>query len=108
MLSLLRYDSLEEAGREMVLMEAESKVSEYKSEVKKFEKKYNSPLEEFERQIRQQKQAESFEIEDDLMAWRFAQESLDYWKSKLINFEHAIQTEEKTQRPDRHNIADAE
>ena len=39
MLSLLRYNSLEEAGKEMVCMEAESKISEYKSEVKKFEEK---------------------------------------------------------------------
>jgi hypothetical protein len=33
--------------------------------------------------LKQKVEKEEFEQEDDLMAWKFAQESAQYWKEKL-------------------------
>ena len=87
LLSSLHYGSLEEAGREMICMQAESKVNEYRSEVQRFEAKYDASFEEVRQNAERRKHTEDFEEEDDLMAWRFAQENLRYWREKLREIE---------------------
>ncbi|MBS3764001.1 MAG: hypothetical protein KGZ25_11945 [Planctomycetes bacterium] len=82
-LSTLHYSSLEDAGREMVYLQAESKVSEYRAEVERFRKKYGASFDKLKRTIEEQTGEEDFELEDDLLAWRFARDSLEYWQTKL-------------------------
>lgn len=82
-LSSFHYGSLEEAGREMIWMQAESKVNEYRSEVERFEAKYDVSFDEVQRKTDATKGEEDFEKEDDLMAWRFARENLRYWSEKV-------------------------
>ena len=82
-LSSLHYGSLEEAGREMICRQAESKVSEYRSEVERFEAKHGASYEEFQETVDSSKGQEDFEEEDDLMGWRFARENLRFWSEKV-------------------------
>lgn len=81
-LSALHYTSLEEAGKDMIYLQAESKISEYESEVERLQEKYGASFEEIEKRVQEVTGEEDFETEDDLMAWRFAKESLRYWKTK--------------------------
>ena len=83
LLSSLHYGSLEEAGREMICLQAESKVNEYRSEVERFEAKYGGSVEQVQERANAREHEEDFEEEDDLMAWRFARENLQYWRNKL-------------------------
>ncbi len=82
-LSALHYNSLEEAGKDVIYLQAESKISEYGAEVARFQEKYGASLEDVEERVQQATDEEDFETEDDLMSWRFAKEKLQYWKTKL-------------------------
>jgi len=83
LLKALNYSSPEEAALEMVLLTARSRYAEFRQEVKRFEEKYGMRLEEFERMVAQRVDEEDFEQEEDLMAWKFAQQAADYWREKI-------------------------
>ena len=79
---LLHYSNIEEAGPDMLMLSAQAKYSEYLTENRQFEKKYQTDFFSFQKMNSQQIDEEDFEQEDDLMAWRFAYENFQYWKEK--------------------------
>ena len=83
LLSSLHYSNIEEAGLDMLLLSAQSNYSEFFNEVRCFEEKYRMKFEEFQKMLEQKQNEEDFEQEDDLMTWKFAQESAQYWKEKI-------------------------
>jgi len=83
LLSSLHYSNIEEVGIDMVLLSAQSNYSEFYSDVRLFEDKYHMEFEDLQKMLEQKVENEEFEQEDDLVAWKFAQESAQYWKEKL-------------------------
>jgi hypothetical protein len=68
---------------EMALLSANQQYSEYAMEVEYFEKKYNDTFNSFDKKF--QKTPASHEIENDWMAWKFAEEGKSYWTTLLKN-----------------------
>ena len=67
----------------MLLLSAQAKYSEYLTENRQFEKKYQTDFLSFQKMINQQIGEENFAQEDDLMAWQFAYENFRYWKERI-------------------------
>ena len=89
-LGSFHYSSIEEAGLDMLMLSAQAKYAEYLLEDKQFEEKYRMPFLSFQNQIEQKINQENFEQEDDLMAWRFAYEGLQYWAKKIEELRHCF------------------
>ncbi|MFH1674843.1 MAG: hypothetical protein ABIF87_15685 [Pseudomonadota bacterium] len=83
LLSSLHYSNIEEAGLDMLLLSAQANYSEFSSEAHQSEKKYRMKFEDFQKKVEEKIGEEDFGQEDDLMAWKFAQESAEYWKQKI-------------------------
>lgn len=65
----------------MALLLAKRQLSEYTMEVDYYEKKYGKNFQEFDNVFRSEKA--SYEMENDWMSWKFATETLTYWKNIL-------------------------
>ncbi len=59
-----------------------SKISKYEAEIRKYKNKYKTPFTEFEKKLNKQKNEENFEIEDDYLDWKFAENSLKTWSER--------------------------
>jgi hypothetical protein len=77
------YRSTEELLRGWALMTAMSRLEQYRAESELFEKKYLSTLAEVERATHSTKGQESFEREEDLEDWEFAEKALAWWQSRV-------------------------
>ena len=66
---------------EMSLLLAKQQISEFRMEIEYLEKKYKCNFNGFNDDF--QKQTASYEMENDWMKWKFAVESLQYWKNLL-------------------------
>ncbi len=86
-LGSLHYSSLENAGLSMLYLSALSKTSEYRRDEQRFEEKYSLTLDGFSKTIDSQNGEESFDKEDDLMAWRYAHEARLYWEKKALELD---------------------
>jgi len=86
----LKYNTIEEAGLDMLYLTAKAKLSEYREEESSYERKYGMSFAEFTSMVETKLNQESFEEEDDLMAWRFAHENAQYWKEKVQELEHCF------------------
>ncbi len=82
-LAPLHYASLEEAGLSMLFLSSLSKLAEYKNDELRFERKYGSDFESFSARISEKTGQESFEEEDDWMAWKYAHDARAYWQAKV-------------------------
>ncbi|HBX52173.1 MAG: hypothetical protein A2275_16145 [Bacteroidetes bacterium RIFOXYA12_FULL_35_11] len=60
-----------------------SKIEEYRNITRYFEDKYKMSYRKFEAIINKSKKNENFDKEDDLMEWRFAEESVMLYKKEL-------------------------
>ncbi|MFQ5707717.1 MAG: hypothetical protein ACE5HO_09730 [bacterium] len=58
------------------------KITKYKTEIDQFQKKYQTTFEDFEKRLLNQKNDENFEVEDDFLDWRFAEEALRIWEKR--------------------------
>ena len=88
-LEALHYTSAEEAALDMLLLSARSRYAEFAQEVKQFEAKYHLDLATFQRLVETRVHEEAFEQEEDLMAWKFAQDAAAYWRQKIEELKHA-------------------
>lgn len=88
-LEALDYSNTDDIALDHVLLEAKAKCSEYREEVKRFEEHYGLDFEEFKDRIETKENDEDFEEEEDLMAWKFAVESLEYWEERVDLLEDA-------------------
>ena len=89
LLKALNYTSVEEAALDIMFLSARSKYVEFHQEVKHFEGKYGMNFTTFQRMVEARVNEEDFQQEEDLMAWKFAQEATDYWRHKIEELEHA-------------------
>jgi len=89
LLQALNYSSVEEAALDIVILSARSRYAEFRREVKRFEEQYGMNFATFQRMVEERKHGEDFEQEEDLMAWKFAQEAADYWRQRIEEVERA-------------------
>ena len=88
--SALNFQSIEEAGLEMLYLTARSKLAEYQAEEWHFENKYSMSFKKFRNNILKKVNEEDFEEEDDFMAWPFSHENAGYWKKKVKELESCL------------------
>ena len=89
LLEALHYTSTEEAALDMLLLLARSRCAEYSQEVQQFEAKYHMDFATFQRLVETRVNEEDFAQEEDLMAWKFAQDAADYWRQKTEELKRA-------------------
>lgn len=89
LLRALNYSSPEEAALEMLLLSARSKYAEFRQETQRFQEKYGMDLDAFQRTVEARVNEETFEQEDDLMAWKFAHGAAEYWRQKVEELAYA-------------------
>jgi hypothetical protein len=73
--------SKDELLNEIALLSAYQKLSEFDMEVEYFNKKYNESFTSFSKKM--ETTQTSYEIENDWMAWKFAEDGKRYWTSLL-------------------------
>jgi hypothetical protein len=83
------FSSLEAAAWEVSLTVALSKVSSYERECAHFRRKYDQPLEAFQKSIEEMRGNEDFSREDDLADWEFAERALQLWQKRVEILRHA-------------------
>lgn len=66
-----------------------AKIEKYESEVRQFEDKYRTDFEALSRKVDQVEDQEDFEVEDDLLDWRFAAEALVRLRRQKQELENA-------------------
>jgi len=86
----LGFESPEAALSEITLRSAASQLARYEEGCERFERKYRKPFREFERWLQRQTRLESFAAEEDLMAWRFAHEAVEYWRPRVAGLRRAV------------------
>jgi predicted GTPase len=91
-ISDLHYATIEEAALDMLYLSAKSRLSEYDEEIFQYEKKYGMSFVDFIKVVNNKKNEESFEEDDDLMAWQFAYENSSYWRKKVQELENCLLT----------------
>jgi hypothetical protein len=94
LLEALHYTSTEEAALDMLLLSAGSRCAEYSQEVQQFEAKYHMDFATFQRLVETRVNEEEFVQEEDLMAWKFAQDAANYWRQKTEELKRAAGTGE--------------
>ena len=80
--------SEEQALREFALLHASQKHAELTLEDTYFQKKYGETFSDFAAVV-QSSAEEEFEGEDDYLAWKFAVEGAQYWKTQLETLRRA-------------------
>ena len=81
-LEALHYTSAEEAALDMLLLSARSRYAEFTQEVQQFQEKYQMDFATSQRLVETRMHEEDFAQEEDLMAWKFAQDAAEYWRQK--------------------------
>jgi hypothetical protein len=97
-LEALHHTSTEEAALDMLLLSARSRCAEYSQEVQLFEAKYHMDFATFQRLVETRVNEEDFVQEEDLMAWKFAQDAADYWRQKTEELKRAAGASEALRR----------
>ena len=83
------FSSHETAAWEVSLTVALSKVSSYERECAHFRRKYDQPLEAFQKSLEAMRGHEDFTREDDLADWEFAEGALQLWQKRVEILRHA-------------------
>jgi hypothetical protein len=89
-LSDLGFASPEAALEDITLLSAATQLAKYEEECARFERKYRTSLARLERQVSRQRGRESFAVEDDLMAWRFARDGVEHWRPRVEGLRRAV------------------
>jgi len=79
----LGYLGIEDAAKKHVYMVVMSKISKYESEYNQYKNKYKCEFTALRDSISDSNENENFEIEDDLLNWRFAYEQLEIHRNQL-------------------------
>ncbi len=90
LLQSFQYESIDDAALDMLTLSAHSQYSIFKSDVERFKRKYKVSFSEFEKSVNQKDGRENFQQEDDLMAWKFAEDGLNFWIKKIEELENAF------------------
>ncbi len=71
-----------EALKNQAWMITLARIEKYQAESRQYQRKYQCNFEEFKKQLLNQKNEENFEMEEDYLDWRFAEEALKIWKER--------------------------
>jgi hypothetical protein len=88
-LAQLGFKDLKSFVKNQALLLILAKIEKYQAEDRLLEKKYKIDFERFQEKIKNLKNEEVFEQEDDYLDWRYARESLDRLKTQKQALEHA-------------------
>ena len=88
-LAQLGFKDIKSFVKNQALLLMLAKIEKYQAEDRLFEKKYKINFEGFEEKIKNLRNEEVFEQEDDYLDWRYARESLDRLKTQEQALEHA-------------------
>ena len=86
----LGFASPAAALNEITLLSAANQLAQFREECVRFEAKYHMPLAAFERHVERRRKQESFAEEEDLMAWRFADDGMRYWAPLVAELRRAV------------------
>ena len=86
----LGFASPAAALNEITLLSAANQLAQFREECARFEEKYRMTLDAFERHVRARREQESFAEEEDLMAWRFADDGVRYWAPRVAGLRRAV------------------
>jgi len=86
----LGFPSPDVALHEITLVNAANQLAQYREECARFEEKYQTSLAQLERQIKRRRGQESFGVEEDRMAWRFARDDVAYWTPRVEELRRAV------------------
>lgn len=89
-LAPFHFSSLEDAGMTFLYLSCLAKIAEYKSDEEKFENKYGTCFDVFQKRLDEKVNEESFEEEDDRMAWQYARDARQYWENKVRDMEQCF------------------
>ena len=81
-LDALNYN-INDAVHEFLHFKIVRKISEFKSENLFYSNKYEMNFNDFEKSIEELENEENINAYDDYLAWKFAQDSLDYYENQL-------------------------
>ena len=81
-LKALNYHNQKEVVVDLAILSASTKYAECSEECQRFEEKYGISYEEFEKSSDKENE-ENFSQEDDLMAWKFAKDGVEFWLKRL-------------------------
>ena len=73
----------------MTLLSAANQLAQFQEECARFAKKYRMSLHQLELSARRRR-SESFSVEEDLMAWRFARDGVEYWTPRVEVLRRAV------------------
>jgi hypothetical protein len=85
LLHRLGYDDLQSAGKDLIALEIMAAVSACKERMEKLKTKCGN-LQDLERQYHAEGK-EDFDLDDQYLEWRAAQEQLAYWREQLQKIE---------------------
>jgi len=68
---------------EYLILNISNKISQYSSECKFYENKYNINFTEFEKIVNNKNKKENFEEWDDYLIWTWATQNLEFYKNNL-------------------------
>ncbi|MFN2359283.1 MAG: type II toxin-antitoxin system RelB/DinJ family antitoxin [Desulfotignum sp.] len=86
-LAPFHFSSLEDAALTFLHLSSLAKLSEYRRDHQHFREKYGMSFESFKKKVDKKMNEESFEEEDDYMAWHYAHDALRYWEQKVQELE---------------------
>ena len=86
----LGFASPAAALNEITLLSAANQLAQFREECARFEEKYRMPLDAFEHRVKALHDRESFAEEEDLMAWRFADDGVRYWAPRVAELRRAV------------------
>jgi hypothetical protein len=86
----LGFPSPEAALGEITLLGAADRLAQFREECARFEKKHGMTFERFRRRVEKGRGRESFADEEDLMAWQFAREGVEYWTPRVDELRRAV------------------
>ncbi len=91
-LAPFHFSSLEDAALTFLHLSSLAKLSEYRRDHQNFREKYGMSFESFKKEVDKKVNKESFEEEDDYMAWQYAHDALRYWEQKVQELEKCFPT----------------
>ena len=86
----LGFASPAAALNEITLLSAANQLAQFQEECARFEEKYRTSLDVFERRLKTRHEQESFAEEEDLMAWRFADDGVRYWAPRVAELRRVV------------------
>ena len=86
----LNYNNEKDAVIDLAILSASTKYAEFSEECQRFEQKYGISYEAFEKRILVKENEEDFCQEDDLMAWKFAKDGVEFWNKRLEELKSAL------------------